>query len=406
MAITITKSPTIMAGVNDNIIFEFSTDNISVVYFSVKVYKYSDNTLMNKYNLFIPPTGNSSHINISSLLKSYTKIELNATEDLHATIPNACIDYYIKVEGLNNSGAVIDAQITSEKYTAISASFDVFNNENASDYIVNGVDKGRFLTSFNDNYFQDLNINQTVFAYYFTDEATIINQAEIMVNDDYSLKIPITAENGINRLMLNFHALLSGVYTEKINKIEVSLLDIDNSKISAPLFFKIKNDCKNLIDVVSSNKFGGFDSFGLNHFSLQLAHAVTKTKMLGYNSTNYKLEEKIINVVNSYQYTVTTDVLNTNQYLMLSNQLISATDVFIQIENHLIPITITTSNINTFRKNKNTKITFNFTVDTNSLMLLVQKQNNGNQRDDVNQLNFILNQFWSLVDNNKGIEII
>lgn len=395
-----------MAGVNDNIIFEFSTDNISVVYFSVKVYKYADNTLMNKYNLFIPPTGNSSPINISSLLKSYTKVELNATEDLHAKIPNACIDYYLKVEGLSTSGAVIDTQITSEKYTAISASFDVFNNENASDYIVNGVDKGRFLTSFNDNYFQDININQTVFAYYFTDEAIIINQAEIMVNDDYSLKIPITAENGINRLMLNFHALLSNVYTEKINKIEVSLLDIDNAKISASLFFKIKNDCKNLIDVVSSNKFGGFDSFGLNHFSLQLAHAVTKTKMLAYNSNSYKLEERIINVVNSYQFTVTTDVLNTNQYLMLSNQLISATDVFIQIENHLIPITITTSNINTFRKNKNTKITFNFTVDTNSLMLLLQKQNNGNQRDDVNQLNFILNQFWSLVDNNKGIEII
>ena len=406
--ITIIRTPLQLAGAINEIIFAISSNNNNVINYVVKVYNASDNTIISKHKIFCAPKTINSFIDLKSILGNYTSTQMILVDDFNTSVKGD-IDYYITVAGLNANGDTIETMITSEIYTAINANFDSILGENSIDYNINEQSKGYFLTPFNNSYFQNYTIYQPVILYYYTDVPTKIKNLELFINDEIKIEKEVVASKGINRLFFTVNDIInnSNYLIDRVNKVEIRLKEGENY-ISQSIFLKINDVCNSNDDLnfVLSNDVGGVDVISLDKKSLSLQHLTEKTSYLSYSPASFTTANKTINVIDKYEYTISSNVLNSNQFLILQSEIISSKDVFLKINNNYLPVIITTSSMQMSRqKNINKRITISFTINTKSLMLL-NSSNTENNRNVNPQLQYIINNFWSLVNNNKGIEII
>lgn len=402
--ITINSAPALFNGAYNDNTFEISSDNNNVIHFNVELYNSFNDSLIGRFKYFKSPGENGVSFSVNQILIDYTATEIKNGNNIFYNL-NGDFSYYLKITGIDSSNVLIDPAITSEIYTVIDGYFDFFNNDLPENFIVDGVRQGKFLTDFNYNIPQFVILSQPVFYYLYS---TIENE-NILFN--YSTNKGLTGSRVIN--------LKQGLNSIKIKVEDFVDADLDTFtfhlsygqvQITESMKLGIIKACKGKnLSIIYQNKKGGYDSLSVEKASLKLSKSVTKTSIQNNKQNQlingvYTSDRRVFKVNERYTYNVITSYLTKEEEIIHSN-IISSKSVFIVLpDNLLLPINILNETINIdFKTNKRRRINLSFDAQTPSFL---NENKNTIVRNAIEQLNYIINNFYSITNPSNTIKII
>lgn len=408
MAITINKKPNEFNGAYNDNNFYISSDVSGVLYFDVKIYSIDD-ILVGKYKYYKPPTQNDVNISFTQLLQNFVFTELKNGNNLYHHL-GGDFKYYLKITGLNALGVIIEPELTTEIFTVIDAYFDVFDSYDAQKYVIDGIKKADFLTDFNFDNPQFVNVNQPIFYYlYSTIENTNVNlnfTLNAVINGFKKVEI----KKGLNVLKIKLDELITSTPLSSINLFQFNL-QIDDVEITNKIRLGIKKSCEDsTLSIVYKNKKGGFDSLSIEKASLKLLKNSSKISFKNNNQNDikngvYANNKTVISVKEEFQYNVTTGFL-TKYEETIHSHIISSPEAYIQLpDGYLLPIEILNNNLNiSYKTKEKRKINLIFTTKTTSF--INDSKSEIMNRTATQQLNYIINNFHSIVNPSNPITII
>jgi len=402
--ITINSAPALFNGAYNDNTFDIVSDNNNVIHFNVELYNSFNDSLIGRFKYFKAPGESGVSFSINQILIDYTATEIKNGNNIFYNL-NGGFSYYLKITGIDSSNVLIEPAITSEINTVIDGYFDLFNNDLPENFIVDGVRQGKFLTDFNSNISQFVTTTQPIFYYLYS---TIENE-NILLN--FSTNKGLTGSRVIN--------LKEGINSIKIKVEDFVSSDLDTFtfhlsfgqiQITESITLGIIKACKDKnLSIIYQNKKGGYDSLSIEKASLKLLKSATKTSIQNNKQNQlingvYTSDRRVFKVNERFTYNVITSYLTKEEEIIHSN-IISSKSVFIVLpDNLLLPINILNDSINVdFKTNKRRRINLSFDAQTPSFL---NEKKNTIVRNAIEQLNYIINNFYSIINPDNPITII
>lgn len=380
MAITITKQPYKVAPSQNSMIWEFSTDNSSTLYFNVIIKNNKNKNIIAKNKIFIAPATNRSYIDISKILDNLVVTPINNSSNLLINLTGT-VEYIIEVNGVDTNNIITDTKITTGvnyAYNGKLNGFDVYDNL-INDYYIQQGQTSKFLT----------NRDSASYLHYATNEHLYFlanNESKVKnINIKYTYKdnttfdffIPFTNLNDelLHRINLSPKNLeqTTGVELLNILNFKIWLTDVDGNRISEEKQYNLINySCGiSTANLNWINEYGGLSS---NTFQApKEIYQNTKTTFAGNGHLNrvagvYNSINKVLNTNVNNTYNITSQALTDSEFENLAN-IINSRNVYTQLTNgDLYPVIVTTSSINILKKKytkKHNRLELNFVADSN-----------------------------------------
>ena len=414
MAITITGQPNNINPSGNTNKWEFTSDSSQLIYCIVEVKEPITAKLIAKKKVFPKPLATALSVDLSSVLTNVVEVKLNNSNDVVTT--NNLYGYEMTItEYLINSSTgliTVGSNIstgTNYVFDGEMGLMDYLKYQSNKYNINNTLNKAVFLSNkANINY---ISPEQKEFLKIF-DTAKIGKKVKVTkysnnVGSDTFYEIP-TAGNVIN---INVSPeILFPTGADNINRYRVVIVDNDNIEVSDFKGYIIKKDCsKNDFNLMYKNPLGAWDTFTFNNrvetLTINKTYLNKSRAQTAINSVLFN-DKELINVDTKYSYNAYSDVLSDHDASLIKELLI-ANKVYIEIEDYFVEIAIDVKTYKVLQQRNNgfkrSRLTIDFSV---AFSIDLFKQILIANRDENPQINYILNNFWSLVENDKGIEII
>jgi len=414
MAITITGQPNNINPSGNTNKWEFTSDSSQLIYCIVEVKEPITGKIIAKKKVFPKPLATELFVDLSSVLTNVVEAKLINSNDVVGTSNLYAYELTITEYLINSSTGLIAVGSnisTGTKY--------VFDGEmGLMDYLKYQPNKYNINTTLNKAVFlsNKANINyvseeQKEFLKIF-DTAKIGKKVKVTkyvnnVGSDTFYDIP-TAGNVIN---INVSPeILFPTGADNIDRYRVVIVDNDNIEVSDFKGYILRKDCnKNDFTLMYKNPLGAWDTFTFNNrvetLTINKTYLNKSRAQTAINSVLFN-DKELINVDTKYSYNAYSDVLSDHDASLIKELLI-ANKVYIEIEGYFVEIAIDVKTYKVLQQRNNgfkrSRLTIDFSV---AFSIDLFKQILIANRDENPQINYILSNFWSLVENDKGIEII
>ena len=410
MAITITNQPHNINPSGNANKWEFTTDSSQMIYCIVEVKEPITGKIIAKKKVYPKPLATTLSVDLSSVLTNVVESKLNNSNDVVTTSNLYAYELTI-TEYLINSSTGLTNISTVSKY--------VFDGEmGLMDFLKYNINKYNINTTLNKAVFlsNKANINyvsaeQKEFLKIF-DTSKIGKKVKVTkyvnnVGSDTFYDIP-SVGNVIN---INVSpSILFPTGADNIDRYRVVIVDNNNIEVSDFKGYMLRKDCnKNDFTLIYKNPISGWDTFSFNNrvetLTINKTYLNKSRAQTAVNSVLYN-DKELINVDSKYSYNAYSDVL-TDHDASLIKELLIANKVYIEIEDYFVEIAIDVKTYKVLQQRNNgfkrSRLTIDFSV---AFSIDLFKQILIANRDENPQINYILSNFWSLVENDKGIEII
>ncbi|MDR2269375.1 MAG: hypothetical protein LBF27_00600 [Sphingobacterium sp.] len=414
MAITITGQPHNINPSNNTNKWEFSSDSSQLIYCIVEVKEPITGKIIAKKKVYPKPLATALSVDLSSVLTNVVESKLNNSNDVVSTSNLYGYELTITEYLINSTTGLVT--VGNNISTGVKYVFD--GEMGLMDYLKYQPNKFNINTTLNKAVFLSNKANINYVSAEQKELLKIFDTAKIgkkvkvtkyinNVSTDTLYDIP-TAGNVIN---INVSpSILFPTGADNIERYRVVIVDNDNIEVSDFKGYIIKRDCnKNDFTLIYKNPLGAWDTFtfnnrvetlNINKTYLNKSRAQTAVDSVLFN------DKELINVDSKYSYNAYSDVLSDHDASLIKELLI-ANKVYIEIEDYFVEIAIDVKTYKVLQQRNNgfkrSRLTIDFSV---GFSIDLFKQILIANRDENPQINYILSNFWSLVENDKGIEII
>lgn len=414
MAITITGQPNNINPSDNPNKWEFTSDSSQMIYCIVEVKEPITGKIIAKKKVFPKPLATTMFVDLSSVLTNVVEAKLINSNEVVGTSSLYSYELTITEYLINSTTGLVT--VGSNISTGVKYVFD--GEMGLMDFLKYQPNKFNINTTLNKAVFltNKANINyvsaeQKEFLKIF-DTAKIGKKVKVTkyvnnVGTDNFYDIP-TAGNVIN---INVSpSILFPTGTDNIDRYRVVIVDSDNIEVSDFKGYIIKRDCnKNDFNLMYKNPLGAWDTFTFNNrvetLTINKTYLNKSRAQTAINSVLFN-DKELINVDTKYSYNAYSDVLSDHDASLIKELLI-ANKVYIEIEDYFVEIAIDVKTYKVLQQRNNgfkrSRLTIDFSV---AFSIDLFKQILIANRDENPQINYILSNFWSLVENDKGIEII
>ncbi|WP_099369844.1 hypothetical protein [Sphingobacterium sp. 1.A.5] len=372
--ITISKHPYKYSANESPIIFEFTSDLPTTLYFEVLIKKAVSNEIIQKLKVFIPPTSNKNFIDISRFLNNYT---FTPIVNNNQTITNldGTIGYYLQVKGLNAVGLETDPTVTSSVFYSFKGITNKYISDNASKYLVQSGQLASFLSDIPTA--SKIHHNIDTYLYFLADSssqlANFVITTTLTTGEVITKNVPFT--NLTNKQLHCFRLSISkiaeenDVFTNMIRSVKIAGFNqLSEQVIDDYTFYVIAYKCSDdIINIHWLNELGGIDShpFGNVKKSISVVkNTMQSNQILSVINGVYTELTKAIGVDKTVTYTAISAPLGDMEYDIIS-KIIASKKVFVETLNGFVPVMISNSSMEVLQKRATkrfNRINISFTV--------------------------------------------
>lgn len=360
--ITITRQPYLYAPSQNPMIWQFTCDNSNTLYYNVLVKKAVTNEILIKTAINLPPTSNTSFIDIQSIIDAQTTTPIDNSDNVLVNL-DGVFSYYLEVTGIDNTGNVTEPKITTGINHAFNAklnNFDLFNNLINSYFLQKGY-QHKFLSD--RPTFNYLHYVQKEHFYFLTDNSSNLGNITFFltyktgVEQTHMLDFTNPQNKKLHRLNLSPRSLSDqiGFDLQNLKTMSIYLADNDGVQMSETRTYNLMtyNCNQTLVNINWLNEFGGMTS---NTFI-----APKETKQSTKNVINgngylsrvngvYQPFQKVINTTNTNRYSISSQILSDEEFDALSS-IIHSRSVFTELTSgELYPIVLDTNSVEVLKK--------------------------------------------------------
>lgn len=268
MAVTIHSSPQKYTPTDNPCIWVFSSDETAQDNFSYIIELYINSVLVGRYLKF-PENGIYAQFDASEIILTYAN---PATVNTTAAVQDAAnwLEVYIKViERYGDPPANEDDATSSTIYPFKAClSIDEFNNFDYTDYMIDSVTAGLFLTDFDRNSF-GIRESRTQFLQIINDEQSGKDLQVLYIDSSgatiHTQTFPIDSSIRIAHFTLNSDSYLSTSNFNDSYSLRVRVVDGAVKESESIDIVINREECGVISTVTWLNKFGSFDSFVFTH---------------------------------------------------------------------------------------------------------------------------------------------
>lgn len=378
--ITITKTPYKYAPTQNPMIFQFVTNLTTTLYFSIEIKQAVTNKLLAKNKIYISPNQTGSFFDICKILDNVTSTPIDNSDSVLVHL-DGTYGYYLSIKGIDANGNVTDPLVTTETFYAFNGklnNFDLFNGLMNSYFMKSGYEH-KFLTDRPE--LSNLHYVGKEHLYFLADNTSNILNATIIVNyrnnlaDTYMVEFDNPNNKLLHRLNMSPRSLSEqlGFNMTNVKNIVVFLTDLDGVQCSVTQTYHIVNySCKqSIVNLNWINEFGGMSS---NTFiSPKERKSVEKVNYYGNGYLErlngvYQPFQRVLSTNINNTYTITSQVLNDEEYDVISN-IINSRNVYCElITGELYPIILDTTSVDVLKKKytkRHNRLQLDFTSNAN-----------------------------------------
>lgn len=268
MAVTIHSSPQKYTPTDNPCIWVFSSDETAQTNFSYVVELYINSVLVGRHIKF-PENGIYAQFDASEFLSAHSE---SSTSNTTAAVQDAAnwLEVYVKVIERYGDPAENEADATSSTIYPFKAclSIDEFNNFDYTDYMIDSVTAGLFLTDFDRNSF-GIRESRTQFLQIINDEQSGKDLQVLYIDSSgatiHTQTFPIDSSIRIAHFTLNSDSYLSTSNFNDSYSLRVRVVDGAVKESESIDIVINREECGVISTVTWLNKFGSFDSFIFTH---------------------------------------------------------------------------------------------------------------------------------------------
>ncbi|WP_185217515.1 hypothetical protein [Sphingobacterium mizutaii] len=415
MAITINQRPHLLAPLGNNNIWSITSDITTLVYVLLTVKDGATGRVITKKKLYIKPNSSFIEFDLKEVLKDSINndvvIGFNTLYTI-LSVPNYQLEfneYFINNDVLISGNTFVDDEIhyyfngelNPMEYARYSSNVYNLNQNQTAKYLTNHVDikqveyeQKESLSIFN---VDGMDVNVIITCY---------NNQSVVGTITESIEGVVGQRIDIN---MSPSYISSRVGEVEFSTYKIELVDTNNKILTKEKFYQIEDDCKTTpLYIYYKNDLGGWDSVKLNN----PIETFTTTKnylnsLPSFSSSKFNNAKKLINKSSTYSYTAFSELLNDNESLLI-RELISSSEVYVVIDEYLVEVIVDSNKYKVLQRHTNAgkKGRFELTFTSPFSLLKIKEMIAEYRRGNIDQLNYIMNNFWSLVNPNNTIKII
>jgi len=283
--ISFPQQPNKYSPVNNPIIFQVSSDNSNIQYFTVLLTDDEEDIIANLKIYTTPDNRMGSYTDLSSILSNCVNYQLLPSNNLVEPVANVIQPYQLTItEKLYSNGTIIDGTTsTTGIFYAWNGALDKvqFRNFNYPQYVMTtGATSAYFLTNKPD--LIPLNANSSEYLYFLNDGvANTANISTYGALGSNTYTVSLSGSTTAARIDIS-PASLTRVFNidfSTVNNFTVQIFDSSNTARSILKNYRYRSEgtLKYPIEVLFWNRSGGFDSY--TFYNTRESVAVTKTNI-------------------------------------------------------------------------------------------------------------------------------
>lgn len=369
--ISIIKAPIKYSPSGNPIFLTAQSNDDDIVYFNIEIKDNSTDAVISSSKAFVTPdTPLTASIDLSNVLKNYTKTPITTDGAFFISFDEGYLDYYVQVTEMIISGNTIapGAIAISSGHTVYNATFSdsEFQYYGYRNYYINDITTAKFLTS--KPSINNINAWSKEYLYFLADTNSGVNKAIVKVYTTVGSTIYYqnieTGSAKLHRLNISPKDLKTSMSIDfnNVQYFEVWIEDEEENILTEVKRYRCVNyDCRTeLVNIIWLDNVGGVSSYSFINpqESKRVSRSIIKlNKYKDYSIASNGVinqTELTYNISKISEYALTTPILNDWEYVYLTDMLASE-QVYVELTNGMFtPIKLVTTSADVKRKRYST----------------------------------------------------